>query len=211
MFTGLIESVGEIAAVESHAAGQRLHVRTPLAPEVRPGDSLSVNGVCLTVTVAAGDLLHADIGPETARVTTLGSLRVGHPVNLERALRADARFGGHFVQGHVDGTGTVRVVRPQGDAQWITIAFAGELAPYMIRKGSIAVDGVSLTIADLRDGEFEVMIIPFTWEHTSLSSLAGGGRVNLECDMVGKYVARAAQLAAQGRLVAGPVNSGPHV
>jgi riboflavin synthase len=142
----------------------------------------------LTVTGAGAGRLQADIGPETARVTTLGSMRAGRYVNLERAMRADSRFGGHFVQGHVDGTGTVRDVRADGDAHWITIGFAGELAPYLIRKGSIAVDGVSLTVADLRDQEFDVMIIPFTWEHTSLSTLAPDSPVNLECDMVGKYV-----------------------
>jgi riboflavin synthase len=188
MFTGLIESVGEVAEVEAWPSGQRLHVQTSLAAELSAGESLAVNGVCLTVTGAADGRLQADIGPETARVTTLGSIRAGQHVNLERAMRADSRFGGHFVQGHVDGTGTVRHVRPDGDAHWITIGFAEELAPYLIRKGSIAVDGVSLTVADLRGGEFDVMIIPFTWEHTSLSTLAPGNPVNLECDMVGKYV-----------------------
>ena len=202
MFTGLIEFIGEVARVETRPAGQRLHLRTPLA--VAAGESVAVNGVCLTVTPSGADGVHADIGPETARVTTLGSLRPGERVNLERAMRADSRFGGHFVQGHVDGTGTVRAVRPDGDAYWITIAFAEELAPYLIRKGSIAVDGVSLTVADLRDGEFDVMIIPFTWVHTNLSALVPGSRVNLECDMVGKYVARAAELVAAGRLKPAP-------
>jgi riboflavin synthase len=154
----------------------------------------------VTVAGVAADRVQADIGPETARVTTLGSLRPGQQVNLERAMRVDGRFGGHFVQGHVDGTGTVRQVRSDGDAHWITIALAGELAPYLIQKGSIAVDGVSLTVADLRHAEFDVMIIPFTWAHTSLSALAPGHRVNLECDLVGKYVVRAAEIAAAGRL-----------
>jgi riboflavin synthase len=199
MFTGLIESVGEIARVEDSASGRRLHVRTTLAGELGAGESLAVNGVCLTMTVAGTDVVHADIGPETARVTTLGSLRPGHHVNLERAMRADSRFGGHFVQGHVDGTGTVRALRADGDAHWITVAVADDLAPYLVRKGSVAVDGVSLTIADLRDGEFDVMLIPFTWTHTNMSSLSPGHRVNLECDMVGKYVVRAAELAAAGR------------
>jgi riboflavin synthase len=200
MFTGLIEFVGEIAEVETRPAGQRLHLRTPLAGDLAAGESVAVNGVCLTVTAAGADRVHADIGPETARVTTLGSMRPGDRVNLERAMRADSRFGGHFVQGHVDGTGTVRQVRPEGDSYWITIVLADELAPYLIRKGSIAVDGVSLTVADLRDGEFDVMIIPFTWTHTNLSALVPGSRVNLECDMVGKYVARAVEIVAAGRL-----------
>jgi riboflavin synthase len=199
MFTGLIEAVGEIVAVESrsgsHGGGQRLVIRSALAAELAAGESLAVNGVCLTMTRGGNDLTQADIGPETARVTTLGTLRPGHRVNLERAMRADSRLGGHFVQGHVDGTGTVQQVRAEGDSHWVTIAFVPELAPYLIPKGSIAVDGVSLTIAALRDLEFDVMLIPFTWEHTNLSSLAPGSRVNVECDMIGKYVARAAALA----------------
>jgi riboflavin synthase len=199
MFTGLIESVGEIATLETRPSGQRLHVRTSLAGELSAGESLAVNGVCLTVTGSGDSRVQADIGPETARVTTLGSVRAGQQVNLERAMRADSRFGGHFVQGHVDGMGTVRQVRPDGEAHWITVGFAEELAPYLIHKGSIAVDGVSLTVADLRDREFDVMIIPFTWQHTSLSTLAPGHPVNLECDMVGKYVARAAEIASAGR------------
>jgi len=201
MFTGLIESVGEIAGIESRPAGERLHLRTSLAGELAAGESLAVNGVCLTMIVAGPDRVYADIGPETARVTTLGSMRVGQQVNLERAMRADSRLGGHLVQGHVDGTGTVRDVRPEGDAHWITIGFAEDLAPYLIRRGSIAVDGVSLTIADLGAAQFDVMIIPFTWTHTILSSVAPGSRVNLECDMVGKYVA--AQL---GRLKPAPAS-----
>jgi len=201
MFTGLIESVGEVASIESRPGGERLHLRTSLAGELAAGESLAVNGVCLTMIVVAPDRVYADLRPETARVTTLGSMRVGQQVNLERAMRADSRLGGHLVQGHVDGTGTVREVRPEGDAHWITIGFAEELAPYLIRRGSIAVDGVSLTIADLGDAEFDVMIIPFTWSHTTLSSVAPGSRVNLECDMVGKYVA--AQL---GRLKPAPAS-----
>jgi riboflavin synthase len=193
MFTGLIESVGVVSAVTPDAGGVRLRVSTPLASDPRPGDSLAVNGVCLTVVEAAGGVIQADIGPETARVTTLGSLRTGQQVNLERAMRADSRFGGHFVQGHVDGTGTVKTERQDGGAHWLTVTFGEALAAYVIPKGSIAIDGVSLTIAALRDGEFDVMIIPFTWEHTNLHTLAARSRVNLECDMVGKYVARAAQ------------------
>ena len=205
MFTGLIESVGEVADVETRHSGLRVHVRTSLAGELSAGESLAVNGVCLTVTGAGDGRVQADIGPETARVTTLGVIRAGQPVNLERAMRADSRFGGHFVQGHVDGTGTVHHVRADGDAHWITIGFAAELAPYLIRKGSIAVDGISLTVADLRDREFDVMIIPFTWDHTSLADVAPGDIVNLECDMVGKYVARAVEIAR-----CGPAEAGPH-
>jgi riboflavin synthase alpha subunit len=196
MFTGLIESVGVVSETASAAPGVRLGVSTPLAGDLRAGDSLAVNGACLTVLTAANGSAEFDIGPETARVTTLGSLRTGSHVNLERAMRADSRFGGHFVQGHVDATGTVKAMRDDGDAHWLTVGFEEALAGYMIPKGSIAIDGVSLTIAALRDGEFDVMIIPFTWQHTNLHALAVRDRVNLECDMVGKYVARAAQLHA---------------
>jgi len=199
MFTGLIESVGVVSDVTPDAAGVRLRVSTLLASELQPGESLAVNGVCLTVVSAGDGTVQADIGPETARVTTLGSLRSGQPLNLERAMRADSRVGGHFVQGHVDGTGTVKAMREDGDAHWLTVGFGEALAAYVIPKGSIAIDGVSLTIAALRDGEFDVMIIPFTWDHTNLHALAPRDRVNLECDMVGKYVARAAQIALAAR------------
>jgi len=194
MFTGLIEALGKIADVKETGGGLRLRIATSLASQLAPGESIAVNGVCLTVTVAdAGDMF-ADIGPETARVTTLGSLRRDQTVNLERAMRADSRFGGHFVQGHVDGTGVVEELRQEEEARWITISFPPALAPYFVRKGSIAVDGVSLTVAGLGDDRIDVMIVPFTWAHTSLPSLKVGSRVNLECDMVGKYVARAVEL-----------------
>jgi riboflavin synthase len=194
MFTGLIEAVAHVADVKETGAGFRLRIQTPLAAELTPGESVAVNGVCLTVAHAGGGEIYADIGPETARVTTLGSLRRGQPVNLERAMRGDGRFGGHFVQGHVDGTGTVEDLRSEGEARWLTVAFPRDLAPYLVRKGSVAVDGISLTVAGLGADRFDVMIIPFTWDHTNLPSLRPGSRVNLECDMVGKYVARAVEL-----------------
>jgi len=202
MFTGLIESVGHVADATLTASGVRLSIRAALAAEMHAGDSIAVNGVCLTVVAADAGAMHADIGPETARVTTLGCLGSGQLVNLERAMRADSRFGGHFVQGHADGTGTVKAIRGEGNAHWITIAFDDALAAYLIPKGSVAVEGVSLTVAALRDGEFDVMIVPVTWDHTNLHALRPRDRVNLECDMVGKYVARAAELA--GRLKPAP-------
>jgi riboflavin synthase len=197
MFTGLIEAMGSVSAVQPTQSGYRLAVRAPLASDLALGESLAVNGVCLTVAMVEGNDVHADIGPETARVTTLGSLRRGQPVNLERAMRADARFGGHIVQGHVDGTGTIEGVRQDGDAHWMTIRFPGALAPLFIRKGSIAVDGISLTVATVDDRQFEVMIIPFTWTRTNLSSLRARDHVNLECDVVGKYIARMAEVLAR--------------
>ena len=194
MFTGLIETVGRVVEVKNTGGGTRLRIHTGLASELAPGDSLAVNGVCLTVVLAEEGDVHADIGPETARVTTLGSLRRDQDVNLERPMRADSRFGGHFVLGHVDGTGTVDDIRAEGDAHWLTISFRDDLAPFLIRKGSVAVDGISLTVAGLDESRFDVMIIPFTWEHTNLHALRVGARVNVECDMLGKYVARAAEL-----------------
>jgi riboflavin synthase len=194
MFTGLIESLGRVAAVGETAAALRLRIQTTLAAELTLGESVAVNGVCLTVTDARAGEMHADIGPETLRVTTLGTVAAGDVVNLERAMRADSRFGGHFVQGHVDAVGIVDDVRADGDTRWITIAFPPALAPYFVRKGSIAVDGISLTVADLKDDRFGVMIVPFTWAHTNMPALRAGSRVNLECDMVGKYVARAVEV-----------------
>jgi riboflavin synthase len=195
MFTGLIEAVGRVAEAKGTGGGIRVRIRTELAPELTPGDSLAVNGVCLTVTVVDEGEVHADIGPETARVSTLGALRREQAVNLERPLRADGRVGGHFVQGHVDGTGTIDEIRTEGEARWLTVSFPPALAPYLVRKGSIAVDGVSLTLAGLGETKFDVMIVPFTWEHTNLRTLRVGDRVNLECDMIGKYVARGLELA----------------
>jgi len=197
MFTGLIEAVGNVTDAAPASAGVRLSIGTPLAAELREGDSVAVNGVCLTVTTRTDSAWAADIGPETARVTTLGSLVRGQSVNLERPMRADGRFGGHFVQGHADGTGVVESVQQEGESYWIAVRIPGALEAFLIPKGSIAIDGVSLTIARLEHATVHVMIIPFTWEHTTLSSLRAGDRVNLECDMVGKYVARSLELAAR--------------
>ena len=204
MFTGLIEAVGAVAELKTAAGGFRIRIQTSLAADLSPGDSLAVNGVCLTVTAAVGGEVHADIGPETARVTALGSMRGEQQVNLERPMRADGRVGGHFVQGHIDGTGIVEEIRPDGDSHWLTISFDRSLSPYLIRKGSIAVDGVSLTVAGLGGNVFDVMIIPFTWTNTALSSLKVRERVNIECDMIGKYVARAIELTEAGRLKPAP-------
>jgi riboflavin synthase len=195
MFTGLIEALGEVAEVKPTPAGFRLRLTTTLAVEIAPGDSLSVNGVCLTAVSCDADGIHADISPETARVSALGALRRGAIVNLERPLRADARLGGHFVQGHVDATGTIEDIRQDGDSYWVTIKYPALLAPYLVRKGSIAVNGISLTIAGLDDRRFDVQIVPYTWEHTNLHSAKPDDVVNLECDILGKYVVRVAELA----------------
>jgi len=196
MFTGLVEAVGEIAEVKPTTGGVRLRLTTVLAPALANGDSLAVNGVCLTVVSADTDGIHMDVSPETARITTLGTIRRGSVVNLERPLRADSRLGGHFVQGHVDGMGTVEELRQDGESYWLTVVFAPALAPYIVRKGSIAVNGISLTVAGVDDRRFDVQIIPYTWTHTNLQGVKAGDVVNLECDILGKYVARSVELAS---------------
>lgn len=195
MFTGLIEGVGEIAEVKATARGVRLRIASSLAADLALGDSLAVNGVCLTVIHADATGLHADVGPETLRVTTLGGLQRHARVNLERPLRADGRLGGHFVQGHVDGVGYIEALRPDEEFHWLTVSFPAALAPFIIHRGSIAVDGVSLTVAGLGADRFDVQLVPFTLAQTSLQQARVGDRVNLECDIVGKYVVRAAELA----------------
>jgi riboflavin synthase len=195
MFTGLVEAVGEIVERKPTGGGCRLRIATALAPELASGDSIAVNGVCLTVILAEGQEFHADVGPETVRITTLGRLARGSRVNIERPLRADSRFGGHFVQGHVDAMGHVEDLRAEQDFHWLTVSFPAHLAPFIVSKGSIAVDGVSLTVAGLGSDRFDVQIVPFTMEHTNLKGAQLRDAVNLECDMVGKYVIRAAELA----------------
>jgi riboflavin synthase alpha subunit len=200
MFTGLIESVGKVVEIKVEPVGFRLWVATDLAAQLSPGDSLAINGVCLTVVAAQEDGVHADVSPETARVTALGSLKPGGLVNLERPLRFDARVGGHFVQGHVDGTGHLEEIRREGDSWWLTVTYPRALAHCIVRKGSIAMNGISLTIAGADDRRFDVQIIPYTWEHTNLHALRVGDPVNLEGDILGKYVFRAIEVAAHERV-----------
>src|SRR5258705_1529100 len=195
MFTGLVEGVGELIERKPTSGGFRLRVGTSLAPELSPGDSLAVNGVCLTVILAEQNEIHADVGPETVRVTTLGWLPRGSALNLERPLRADSRFGGHFVQGHVDAIGHVEELRQESEFHWLTVSFPSNLAPFIVHKGSIAVDGISLTVAGLGADRFDVQVVPYTMMHTNIGGAQVRDRVNLECDMVGKYVVRAAELA----------------
>ena len=196
MFTGLIEAVGEVAEVSAISAGFRLRIRTDVAAELSQGESVAVNGVCLTVVDAKQDpgSFSAEIGPETAKVTSLGGLRRGSLVNLERAMRTDGRLGGHMVLGHVDATGAIHAIRPDADFSRVIVSYPSGLAPLLIHRGSVALDGISLTIAKLEAGTFDVQIVPFTLEHTNLRAARVGDRVNLECDMVGKYVIRAVEL-----------------
>ncbi len=204
MFTGLIEHVGTVRALDAMEGGYRLLVEAGVAAELRPGDSIAVNGVCLTVVRADSASFETEIGPETARVTTLGGFRTGTLVNLERPMRPDGHMGGHFVLGHVDATGVLTAIVPEAEFWWITVTFDASLAPYFIPKGSVAVDGISLTVASLRSSEFTVQIIPFTWEHTNLQASRAGDPVNLEVDVIGKYVVRVAELAGAWKGASGP-------
>jgi riboflavin synthase len=198
MFTGLIEAIGTVSAVDPSPAGIRIRIDTTLANELTAGDSLAVNGVCLTVVTAGVGGVEMDVSPQTGRVTTLGTVAAGTTVNLERSLRAGARLGGHFVQGHVDATGTIETLKPQGDSYWLAVRYPASLARYIVQKGSIAVDGISLTVADLDSVRFSVQIIPFTWERTNLRRLEAGSTVNLESDILGKYVVHAVDAQQMG-------------
>ena len=197
MFTGLIEAVGEVAEVKPTPSGLRIRINATLASEVVPSESVAVNGVCLTVVSSDTSGFHADVSPETMRVSTLGTIRRGALVNLERPLRADSRLGGHFVQGHVDGLGTVDDIRQEGESYWLTVKYPAELAALIVRKGSIAVNGISLTVAGVDDRHFDVQVIPFTWSHTMLHAIKAGDVVNVECDILGKYVLRSMEVTAK--------------
>jgi len=198
MFTGLIEAVGTISERAATPGGCRLRIASALASGLSEGDSLAVNGVCLTVAQRLDGEIEADLGPETLRVTTLGALTAGASVNLERPLRADGRIGGHFVLGHVDGVGLIDAWESGDDFYRLGVRFPPTLAPYIVLKGSIAVDGISLTVADLTGDRFDVQIVPYTTSHTNLANARVGARVNLECDIVGKYVVRAAEAGLKG-------------
>ncbi len=190
MFTGLVADLGSVAAVAATAGGLRLTLRTRLAGELGEGDSVAVNGVCLTATAVDGDCFATDVMHETLDRSTLGTIAsVGAAVNLELAVRAADRLGGHIVQGHVDGVGTVDGVRDDGFARVVTIRPADpELLRYVVHKGSIALDGVSLTVARIDDESFDVSLIPETLERTTLGAVSAGVRMNLEVDVVAKYV-----------------------
>ena len=193
MFTGLVQDLGSVRAVENEPAGSRLEVETALASELSEGDSVAVNGVCLTAVSVADGAFRADVMAETLRRSSLGPLAAGDPVNLELPLRPADRLGGHFVQGHVDGTGTVEDVTVEGFANVVRIACGPEILRYVVEKGSIAVDGVSLTVADLDDEGFTVSLIPETIERTTLGGAAPGRIVNLEVDVLAKYVEKLTQ------------------
>lgn len=189
MFTGLIEEVGEIQGIRR---GQRSCVLTigckTVLEDAKIGDSIAVNGVCLTVTSLGGSYYTADVMSETMNRSSLGQLASGSKVNLERAMPANGRFGGHIVSGHIDGTGTVQSIMPDDNAVWYTIAAKPEVLRYIVEKGSITIDGISLTVAYVDESCFKVSIIPHTQQVTALHNRRVGDLVNLECDIIGKYV-----------------------
>jgi riboflavin synthase len=196
VFTGLVEDLGTVAEVHATGDGVRLAIESPLARELSEGDSVAVNGVCLTAVGLCGDRFGADVMRETLRRSSLGGARAGTRVNLELPVRAQERLGGHIVQGHVDGIGAVAAVRDDGFARVVTVEAEPALLRYVVEKGSIAVDGVSLTVARVDDDGFDVSLIPETLRQTNLGEAAPGTPVNLEVDIVAKYVEK---------LVAGPV------
>lgn len=191
IFTGIVEETGKI---ESVANGNKSAIITIIADKVlkgtKIGDSIAVNGVCLTVTSISGNKFTADVMAETIRRSSLGTLKHGSKVNLERAMAADGRFGGHIVSGHIDGTGVIRSLEREDNAVWVEIETPDKLLKYIVEKGSIAIDGISLTVAKLTDDSFSVSVIPHTGEETTLLAKKPGDIVNLENDIVGKYVER---------------------
>jgi len=191
MFTGIIEELGKVRDLEQRGENARLVIEAHIVTEdTKHGDSIAVNGVCLTALEIQTDSFAADVSEETLARSTLGSLRPGTPVNLERAVTPATRLGGHIVQGHVDARGRFAGVEDHGESWTVRFAFPKEIARYLVFKGSVTVEGISLTIANLAEDYFEVAIIPKTWEVTNLSHLKAGDGVNLEVDVIGKYVER---------------------
>lgn len=200
MFTGIIEELGRISSLNKHAGGAKIEIAANVVTqETIDGDSIAVNGVCLTALNVTKNSFAADISQETLDRSTLGSLTVGSKVNLERAVTPSTRLGGHIVQGHVDGRGRFVSAVQSGDFWTVRIAFPKEMARYFVYKGSVAVEGISLTIANLTDDYFEIAVIPKTWELTNLSTLKSGDEVNLEADIIAKYVERIMKYGGENR------------
>lgn len=191
MFTGLVEELGHVASIEESLGGTHIVVSAQVVTsDISNGDSIAVNGVCLTALDVTRESFAADVSPETLNRTTIGQLKIGSSVNLERALLPTTRLGGHIMQGHVDGRGTFLSAESQGDFWTVKIGFPGDLTRYLVHKGSVAVEGISLTIAALNDNNFDIAVIPKTWQMTNLSKLNPGDAVNLEADVIAKYVER---------------------
>lgn len=199
MFTGIIEEIGTIERIDRGTRSARMVLAgRVIFSDLKLGDSVAVNGVCLTVSSLSGTQFTADVMPETLDRTALGALRPGSRVNLERAMAADGRFGGHMVAGHIDGTGEIQSLRPDDNAVWVRVAAGPEILRYTIEKGSIAIDGISLTVAEVDDSGFSVSIIPHTASETTLLSKGPGDLVNLETDLIGKYVEKLLQPRESG-------------
>jgi len=189
VFTGIVEETGTVRALDERDGSIALQVEArTVCDDLRLGDSIAVNGVCLTVTAHDANSFTVGLAPETLRRTDLGDLRPGARVNLERALAAGGRMGGHYVQGHVDGTGEIVSVRPEGDSLWMTFRAPAELLPYLVVKGFVAIDGISLTITERRADTFSVALVAYTQSVVTLASKRPGDRVNLEVDVIAKYV-----------------------
>lgn len=189
MFTGIIEEVGTVKEVQRNGNNSFIRIQAEkILFDVNIGDSIAVNGVCLTVTRYDGSIFQADVMNETLNRSSLGSLRTGSPVNLERAMSANGRFGGHIVSGHIDGTGIITDIKNDGIAIWYTIKTSDSVMRYIVEKGSVAIDGISLTVAEVSKNNFSVSIIPHTAQQTILSAKKVGDVVNLENDIIGKYV-----------------------
>lgn len=194
MFTGIVEEMGKISAIRQGAKSAQLTIQAQTVLEgTRIGDSIAVNGVCLTVTSLSASAFTADVMAESLRRSALGDLSPGSPVNLERAMAANGRFGGHIVSGHIDGTGTISSFRREDNAVWVTVAAPANLLRYIVEKGSVAIDGVSLTVAAVTGRDFSVSLIPHTGAQTILLQKRVGDQVNLECDIIGKYVEKLLQ------------------
>jgi riboflavin synthase len=191
MFTGIIEELGKISGWEKHAGGAKMKISARIVTDdSNEGDSIAVNGVCLTAIEITSNSFAADVSGETLKRSTLGELKIGSKVNLERAVTPSTRLGGHIVQGHVDATGEFLAAKQDGDFWTVRIGFPKEIAQYLVYKGSVSVEGISLTIANLAVDYFEIAVIPKTWELTNLSALKNGDAVNLEADVIAKYVER---------------------
>ena len=189
MFTGIIEETGEVVSIEAGARSFKLTIRADVIfDDLKTGDSVAVNGVCLTAAKISGNTFTADVMPQTVRNSSLGALTRGGRVNLERAMLLNGRFGGHIVLGHIDGTGKILRTRREDNATWVTVTAPESITRYIADKGSIAVDGISLTAAEVFDGGFSVSIIPHTGSETTLLDKRAGDIVNLECDIIGKYI-----------------------
>ena len=198
MFTGIVEETGIIQQIRQGGKSSRLTIRANKVLEnTQIGDSICVSGICLTAVEITKDTFTADVMAETMRRTKLGTLQVGSEVNLERALLPTTRMGGHIVSGHIDGTGTIRSLEREDNAVWVTVETAPELLRYIVGKGSIAIDGISLTVANVSDHDFQVSVIPHTGQETTLLRQKPGDLVNLECDIIGKYVEKLLTPAGQ--------------